>query len=158
MITIDTGESTMFFSSERTKHEADAFKYRLVDLLHELKITQEELGRLLGVSQPAVAQWLNPKTDNHMPAFLLAALPDPPRAMLLRWMLRETETSVTERIPVIGELRGDMTEHLIAAQTMLGEIARNMRTNPSKCRMPIEALRHLCELMTAEIDHETTKR
>jgi len=41
----DTVETTMFFSSERTTHDAEAFKYQLQDLTHELRVTQEVIAQ-----------------------------------------------------------------------------------------------------------------
>lgn len=158
MIQIDTGAAVMFFSSERTSHEAEGFKLILQDLQHEHRLTQEDLAQEFGVSQSTVCQWLRLRNDNHFPAFLLAKLPEPMRTLAIRWILRDTDVAVERKLPVREMLTGDLTECVLAMDTVEAEIIREMKTDPRKCRTQVERLRAICQRLEAEIDYAERSR
>jgi transcriptional regulator with XRE-family HTH domain len=149
----------MFFSSEKIQRQAEDFKTFLTDLMHDQHITQEELGRELGVHQSTIAQWLNPKSDNHMPLMELANLQLPLLTEMLRFILRG---KLIDLVFITSRLKtdGDISDELLKITSEVGDMAKRKeltRENIKILKRRASDLHELVHQIEVEIE-EADKR
>lgn len=144
----------MFFSSEKIQRQAEDFKIFFTDLLHDKHITQDELGRELGVHQSTIAQWLNPKADNHMPLIELGNLPISLLIEVIRFILRG---KLLDLVFITSKLNtnGDISDELLKITSQVGDLAKRKeltRENLKTLNRRANDLHELVHQIQAELE------
>lgn len=143
----------MFIYSEKVQRQAQDFKAVLVDAQHEAEITQEAMGREMAVKQPTVAQWMNPTSDHHMPAFELANLPKEILKPLMCWLLKGKMLDVMP-VCIVTQLNGAIDDELLKMTTQIGEMAKRKELTPENLKVlhrRVDDMKTLLQQLEAEI-------
>lgn len=124
----------MFFASDKIKRQSEDFKILITEIQHDEEITQESLGAELGVHQSTIAQWLNPSTDNHLPAFELANLPNSFLLPALKFILRG-KLLVVEPLKYMAQINGEISDELLKIMSKIGDMAKNKELTRSHLKL-----------------------
>lgn len=149
----------MLFSSERIQRKGNEFKEFLTERQHEAELTQDAIASELSVKQNTISQYLNPKTDNHLPAFVLPMLPKPLALESLRFLAKDVECVVVPRAEIKGRTDGSLDDELLDIDVIQGDIIKLRKKNLQACMSKLDQLASVIEKMRVEVmDIESKNR
>jgi len=140
----------MLFSSERIQRKGNEFKEFLTDRQHEAELSQEAIACALSVKQNTISQYLNSKTDNHLPAFALPLLPKPLALEAMRTLAKDIECIVVPRVQIVGRTDGKLDDELLDIDVIQGDIIKLRNKDMQACLAKLDQLAGVIERMRVE--------
>ena len=135
---------------------AREFKDLAVQMLGETALTQESLADSLSTTQGTISRWLAYTSDLHIPAIALAILPKEFSLPLLKWILDRHGLIATPKIPVTGELNGDLTDEGLDLAELTGKMIEHFRRTSGNRRQlakDIDRMEQVIARAKAEVEH-----
>jgi len=116
-----------YFYKTAIQREAEDFKIMLGDSIEALQIKQESLANNIGVGQSTMNNWLNTGSDRHLPAAVIANLPEPLRTQVKQYIDRKCGTEVN-----LSNLNGMIEDEVTDLAQDTGEFIKQYRADKSK--------------------------
>lgn len=140
-----------WITNERVRRIAVDIKSRATEAMVDARLKQEGIAASCGVGQPTVCRWLDPDSDNHIPAYALAVTEPEFAIPTLNEILKHQGHIATKRIPIIGELNGSLVDELTSMVSGVGKLADQVRggqLDKRACRKVLRAI--ICEAQKAD--------
>lgn len=147
----------MHLQKQESRQLNEAFRARVIALLDDQRITQEEIADALGVSQSTVSRYLAYGGDMMFPAALTPTLNTPRLRPLAIEILRfQAERLGVSLQPTIGkpELDGALDDECAMITVHLGKLIEEVKRDPTRLphlRRQVEMIDGYVERARAEI-------
>lgn len=137
----------MTFKCDSTRLLARDVKAHLYNAFQDSPHTEQDLGRLLGVTQQLVSQMMHPESERQVPLWILAKLPRPMARMMAARVLRLNGLEVRD-VSKVDRPNGSIVDEVHELIVMLGRLAERDKLTAEN----LPALRKLSAGMKTALD------